>query len=136
MHGINRMLTAGQRNWIARIAIIAGLVTVVMVYRWMSPYAWWMPRCPFRLLTGLQCPGCGFQRAMAALLRGHVAEAVHYNLYLVYALPYLLLVTLNRYFLPSRLRRRLTPWVENRWVVGFYVVSFFVWLVVRNLLHI
>ncbi|MDD6437378.1 MAG: DUF2752 domain-containing protein [Prevotella sp.] len=136
MHGISRMLTTGQRDWVARIAIITGLVAVVVVYRMLSPYAWWMPQCPFHLLTGLQCPGCGFQRAMSALLHGHVVEAVHYNLYLVYSLPYLLLVVLNRYFLPHSLRSRLTPWVENRWVVGFYVVSFFAWLVVRNLLHI
>lgn len=26
--------------------------------------------CPFKYLTGIDCPGCGFQRALLALLRG------------------------------------------------------------------
>ncbi|MES2276099.1 MAG: DUF2752 domain-containing protein [Bacteroidota bacterium] len=27
--------------------------------------------CPFKYLTGIDCPGCGFQRAVMALLQGH-----------------------------------------------------------------
>ena len=26
--------------------------------------------CPFKYLTGIDCPGCGFQRSMLALLQG------------------------------------------------------------------
>ena len=47
-----------------------------------------MPKCPFKMLTGLSCPGCGIQRAIHALLHGDVAGAVKYNFFLVYSGPY------------------------------------------------
>lgn len=37
------------------------------------------PPCPWRWLTGLQCPGCGVMRGTHALLHGHVAEAWRLN---------------------------------------------------------
>jgi hypothetical protein len=27
-------------------------------------------KCPFKYLTGIDCPGCGFQRSLIALLKG------------------------------------------------------------------
>lgn len=35
--------------------------------------------CPFRAITGWQCPFCGGTRLGAALLRGHVGQAFGYN---------------------------------------------------------
>lgn len=34
------------------------------------------PLCPFRLATGVPCPGCGATRALAATARGDVATAL------------------------------------------------------------
>ena len=31
--------------------------------------------CPFKLITGLDCPGCGFQRAVLALMQGNLGES-------------------------------------------------------------
>ncbi len=31
--------------------------------------------CPFKYLTGLDCPGCGFQRSVLALLQGNISES-------------------------------------------------------------
>jgi hypothetical protein len=39
----------------------------------------WFPSCPFRALTGYECPGCGTLRAMHQLLHGHVLAAWHLN---------------------------------------------------------
>ena len=33
--------------------------------------------CPFKVLTGADCPGCGFQRSLLELLQGHWAESYH-----------------------------------------------------------
>jgi len=31
--------------------------------------------CPFKALTGMDCPGCGLQRSFLALLQGHLSES-------------------------------------------------------------
>ncbi|WP_354355578.1 DUF2752 domain-containing protein [Pedobacter sp. UYP30] len=31
--------------------------------------------CPFKALTGIDCPGCGFQRSVIALCEGHFLES-------------------------------------------------------------
>ncbi|MFC7524744.1 DUF2752 domain-containing protein [Parapedobacter sp. GCM10030251] len=41
----------------------------------------WLQRlllpCPFKTLTGIDCPGCGFQRSLLALFNGNWAESYH-----------------------------------------------------------
>ena len=51
-----------------------------------------MPKCSFKLLTGLSCPGCGLQRAVHALLNGEPMKAIQYNYFLVYSGPTVLLL--------------------------------------------
>jgi hypothetical protein len=61
------------------------------------------PVCPFRLLTGLKCPGCVFQRAIHQLLRLHFSAAFRYNAFLVISIPllvFLLMADLFRYRFP------------------------------------
>lgn len=45
----------------------------------MSVIADWLDThqlgCPLKAGTGVECPGCGFQRALADLFRGDFAEA-------------------------------------------------------------
>ncbi|MBE9666853.1 DUF2752 domain-containing protein [Mucilaginibacter boryungensis] len=31
--------------------------------------------CPFKKLTGIDCPGCGFQRSFLALLQGDISKS-------------------------------------------------------------
>ncbi|MES2064153.1 MAG: DUF2752 domain-containing protein [Bacteroidota bacterium] len=31
--------------------------------------------CPFKYITGIDCPGCGFQRSLLALLNGDVHQS-------------------------------------------------------------
>lgn len=47
------------------------------------------PKCVFYWTTGLFCPGCGSQRALHALLHGHLGAALGQNALVVLALPYL-----------------------------------------------
>jgi hypothetical protein len=32
--------------------------------------------CPFKYLTGIDCPGCGFQRAVLALIQGNLYKSI------------------------------------------------------------
>lgn len=49
------------------------------------------PACPFKIMTGLDCPGCGATRATNALLHGNLGAALDHNLLLVLLLPVIVL---------------------------------------------
>jgi hypothetical protein len=49
------------------------------------------PTCPFKLVTGLDCPGCGSMRGLHQLLHGHLGHAADYNILLIAAAPYLVI---------------------------------------------
>lgn len=53
------------------------------------------PACPFRLLTGFTCPGCGTTRALHQILHGDFAAAFVLNPVLVLAIPFLLFALLR-----------------------------------------
>lgn len=46
--------------------------------------------CPFYWITGHPCPLCGLTRGLCALLKGHWAQALHFNLLTPLALVLLL----------------------------------------------
>ena len=113
--------------------MVGALITLYLVNPSEQPL---MPHCPFKLLTGLDCPGCGFQRATHALLHGHVREAIGYNLFLLFALPYLLALLAERTLLKGNTRQRWQNALESKPMIIFYVVAYGIWLVVRNILHL
>jgi hypothetical protein len=45
-----------------------------------------LPPCPFKTMTGLDCPGCGITRSLHALLHGNVMRALDHNVLFVVAL--------------------------------------------------
>jgi hypothetical protein len=46
------------------------------------------PACPIRELLGIDCPGCGATRALAAVLHGHFLDALRLNALFVLLLPF------------------------------------------------
>ncbi len=79
---------------IARIKILLisiAVLTLGLLYYFFNPVGHsFFPKCPFYALTGLDCPGCGSQRAFYALLHGHLLEAAGYNLLSVLVLPFII----------------------------------------------
>jgi hypothetical protein len=57
-----------------------GLLLGTLAYFYLRPpvAGGYLP-CLFHQWTGWQCPGCGSQRALHALLHGHVVDAVSQN---------------------------------------------------------
>lgn len=45
------------------------------------------PKCPFNVLTGLKCPGCGTSRAIHSALNGRWGDAISVNPILVIVIP-------------------------------------------------
>ncbi len=87
--------------------------------------------CPFRAITGLECPGCGATRAVYALTQGDVLRAVDHNVLVVALVP--LLVWAWSGWLRHRLGRRPTaPTLAPVTIHGIAVTIALFW-VARNL---
>lgn len=83
------------------------------------------PPCPFHLLTGWLCPGCGGLRMTHHLLHGDLAAAAVDNVFLLVGPPLLAVWLLSR----ARLGRRLMPPAA----AAVTVTALLVWTVIRNL---
>jgi len=54
-----------------------------------SPANQFFPKCPFRLVTGWLCPGCGSTRACYELIHLHPIAAFKFNPLMVLTLPFI-----------------------------------------------
>lgn len=61
----------------APLAVIA--VIAATLIRFPPEQYSFYPQCPIYRYLHIQCPGCGTTRAFAALLQGHILEALHLN---------------------------------------------------------
>ncbi|MEN1973906.1 DUF2752 domain-containing protein [Cellulomonas olei] len=88
------------------------------------------PTCPFLMLTGLYCPGCGSLRALHDLTQLDVAGAWGMNPLLVVALPFLVASWLawTRRSARGTPKSRLLP----GWTVNALLVLLVVYWVARN----
>lgn len=120
-----------------RALILLLLLLLVIFLYFLDPTAYaYAPKCCFKMLTGLDCPGCGVQRAGHAFLHGRFAEAWAYNRYLIYALPFLFCVIITEWFLKGEVQRKWRRIFEGKVAIYLYIVSYFAWGIWRNLAHI
>ncbi|MDE6333631.1 MAG: DUF2752 domain-containing protein [Muribaculaceae bacterium] len=108
----------------AGLAAICGLAFVIYLALY-DPTVAPAPRCWFNALTGLQCPGCGSQRAMHALLHGHICEAWHYNAAMFFALPLCVI-----YAVPPR---RLHSFLYSPITICAIAAAIAAWFIIRNI---
>ncbi len=83
------------------------------------------PACPFKLMTGWNCPACGGLRMAHDLMHGDLAAAVVDNVFALVGLPLLLAWVLLRW-------RRGLP-VMPKPAVAVVIALMVTWTVVRNL---
>lgn len=108
----------------------------LLIYYLIDPVEYLlMPKCPVKMITTLDCPGCGFQRALHASLHGRFSEAIHYNLFLVLAIPVAILwwVINTITYRPVRHSIQIKLVRINKIIVYFYLFSYFIWFVIRNI---
>ena len=126
------MSSHGERNHAARILVWAAAIGAFLaIYFFFDPAgAAWMPKCPVYVLTGLECPGCGTQRALHALLHGNPAEAWKHNALLMISLP----VIIWMIWLETQRTRRPAIYASfyrpaTIYIIGAAIVA---WFIVRN----
>jgi hypothetical protein len=91
--------------------LVSGVLLVLGAYYWLDPAQYRIfPICLLHHYTGLQCPGCGGQRAVHQLLHGDLLAAWHQNALLVLALPVVLWLGL---------RQAALRWAGWQWPVVF-----------------
>jgi hypothetical protein len=105
-------------------ALLAGTLTYVGVADPHRPDSFFPP-CPFKLLTGWNCPACGGLRMTHDLLHGDVAAAVVDNVFLLVGIPVLV-----AWFLYRRKQRK--P-VATPTTFGIVAAAAIAWTVLRNI---
>jgi hypothetical protein len=89
-----------------------------------------VPPCPFHVLTGLYCPGCGLTRALSYLLHGHLGLALASNSLAVFMLPVLGYLTLSYIF---RRRRQIPATQIDPLLIKFFLAVVILFWVLRNI---
>jgi hypothetical protein len=104
-------------------AVLGGALTYIGIADPHRP-GFLFPGCPFKAMTGWNCPGCGGLRMTHDLLHGDLSAAVVDNAFVLIGTPLLALWLVIRW----RLGRTLMP--VTAWVT--VVIAAIVWTVVRN----
>lgn len=122
----------GRSALMAPLVVAVGALGVVALLAVVDPnQPGHYPGCPFRAITGWDCPGCGTLRALHDLGTGDLGGALDHNLLAVLAIPFLGWAWVRWV---RRLRNGQPPPPPHpAWLVRGLLVLILVWWVVRNL---
>lgn len=114
------------------VAIVMLLIVLASVYYFFDPSeVGWMPRCLWKVLTDTDCPGCGSQRMVHALMHGDIIAAWHANAYALCMIPviiFLFWLEFSRERHPGLYTR-----VHRTSVIMSLAFSVLGWWILRNL---
>jgi uncharacterized protein DUF2752 len=116
------MITAGV--WLS----FAALGGFLFFFNPASPANQFFPKCPFRTLTGMQCPGCGSTRALYQLLHLHPLAAFKLNPLFILTVPFIVYGFLGytKSAITGRPQRRL--FVPSFYLWSWLVLMIFFWI--------
>lgn len=109
------------------------LVFAIVFYVYDPSTSIFFPKCPFMMLTGLPCAGCGSQRAIHSLLHLRISDALHYNVLVVILLP-VLAVLMTASFLREK-HPGFYNLTHNKYVANTLLVVVLLWWVLRIIFH-
>jgi hypothetical protein len=91
-----------QTRKIVPLLVAIALLLLAIIYGNINPEnSPWFPKCPFKLLTGYNCAGCGSQRATHHLLHLDIAGAFKENALFVCFIPYIIFGLSYDFFKPK-----------------------------------
>ena len=119
-----RQLAIASFVWLG----LAAIGIVLFFFNPASPANQFFPKCPFRLVTGLQCPGCGSTRACYQLLHLHPVAAFKLNPLFVLTLPFIIygFLGFTRSALTGRPQRRV--FIPSFYLWGWLVLIVIFWI--------
>ncbi|MBO7251618.1 MAG: DUF2752 domain-containing protein [Oscillospiraceae bacterium] len=121
-------------NKIKILLLLSFFAIAAVLYFIFNPIDYiWFPKCAFYQLTGLECPTCGSQRAIHAILHGNFLEGLKHNPFILISIPYglgLILICLFNTPFTARLRAKLL----HPAAVRLYCIIFIGWWIGRNLI--
>lgn len=93
----------------------------------------WLLPCPLHQFTGMDCPFCGGQRMIRALLHADFAAAFSYNPFLMCSLP-LFAIWIAHYLFPLQIHRVhcLSKICTGR-TFFLYLLAALLWGLIRNI---
>lgn len=89
--------------------------------------------CPFHRVTGWECPGCGGQRALHALLHGRLSESLRLNAFAVLVVFPLALWAFAAHALRVLTGKRLPVPRAAGWALALFLAAAALFGVARNL---
>lgn len=122
-----------------KIVLGAGVVLILLmalfVFYHLNPETQPVfPKCPFLVLTGYECPGCGTQRAIHQLLHLNVSAALRHNAFMVFALPYVFLAIYMEYFGGKRRNLKLYTVLFGRYSAIVILIIVLLYWILRNII--
>ena len=115
------------------IILVLALVGGIVLFLFDPTQSSLFPKCPFLVLTGFQCPGCGAQRAVHALLHGDLRMAWAMHPLLVASIPYILLGFYSDRKRETETGQWLRKYLFGREAIGITLVVVIGYTVLRNI---
>lgn len=113
--------------------ITAIILACILLYNFNPEHISLFPKCSFYMATGLECPACGSQRAIHAILNGNFHKGLCYNPFIIISLPYatsLIILALIKRDWAIKIKKKL---LCNK-AVYTYVALFVAWWILRNII--
>ena len=111
---------------------IGGLLLIGIYYLIDPSDSYLMPKCPFHLLTGYDCPACGIQRALYYSLHGDWGTAIRYYFFLILSILYFIAVAITT-FVHNREMDVIKKYVQHPTTVMIFLALTIIWWIVRNI---
>ena len=88
--------------------------------------------CPLYQITGWQCPFCGVQRGIMALLHGDISTWWYYNPVVWCLVPYFAILVVGEVYRPLQ-KNRFVKACYNNMVIFSIAALLLIWGVIRNI---
>ena len=112
------------------VAIFFVLSTFLIILIYQGVFLW---KCPFVYLFGIECPGCGFSRALQNLMHGNFLNAISLNFLIIFVwvMPFCFIIFLTDLILGKTYLKTLSKLVNsfiNRHQLKIIAISGIYWI--------